>query len=313
MRNEPSSLQYEAESRSTVIADSSSESRFLIHEFWELTKPRLSLLSVITAIVGYLAALPQGASTTLVSLVFGTCLAAGGAAVLNQWMEWEADARMVRTRQRPIPAGEITPEAALLYGLILCVAGSLILWTCVNRVSALLAIFTQVSYLLAYTPLKKRTPWCTQIGAIPGAMPPLIGWAAAEGNISTLGWILFAILLFWQIPHFMAIAWTFREDYATAGFTIFSVVDPSGKRISRQSFICTLLLIACSLLPAAFGYTSIFYMLVAVPAGAWILYHAGFFLLAGKRDKFARSLFFVSIAYLPILLGALVVDRMLFI
>ena len=302
--------QFEAETRTPVVSDSLVASKSTALEFWELTKPRLSLLSVITAIVGYLAALPNREPLVLVGLIFGTSLAAGGVGALNQFMEREADSKMARTRGRPIPSGSLTADAALVFGLILCTAGNLALWLCVNLLSAWLAVFTQIAYLLAYTPLKKRTPWCTHLGAVPGAIPPLIGWAAAEGTISTLGWILFFILLFWQIPHFMAIAWTYRNDYARAGFPIASVTDPTGSVISWQSLVTTILLVTCSLLPTAFQFTSLFYAVIAAITGTWFLYYSLLFLSRNNRDHAARKLFFVSIAYLPILLGILVVDRM---
>ena len=240
-------------------------------------------------------------------------MAAGGAAVLNQWQERAADARMVRTRNRPIPSGSITPEAAFIYGIVISIAGDILLWLGVNSLAASMAIITQAAYLLVYTPLKQHSHWCTEIGAIPGAIPPLIGWAAAEGSISTLGWILFAILLTWQIPHFMAIAWNFRKDYENAGFPMLSVIDSSGYRTARQSLIFTLLLIVSSLMPTFLGFASLFYALIALGLGAWFLLIALRFMQKNNRDLTARRLFIVSIAYLPLLLTALVVDRWFFV
>lgn len=311
MRSDLSSLPSEVNSSAHTRTDSAVGSKNHLLEYWELTKPRLSLLSVITAIVGYLAALPSRESWVLLVVIFGTSLAAGGAAVLNQWMERKADAKMVRTRRRPIPSGTVSSEAALLYGLLLCVSGDIVLWLWANWLAGTLAILTQLSYLLVYTPLKKRTPWCTHTGALPGAIPPLIGWAAVEGRISLLGWILFAILFFWQIPHFMSLAWTYRRDYASAGFPMSSVIDPSGRRASLQSLLFTVLLILSSLLPSLYGYTTFSYTLVALGVGSWLLFHAIRFLDEEVRDRFARSLFITSIAYLPILLSTLVVDRIL--
>ena len=313
MNLKPARFQYESKTETGLLLGESVREKSRYLDYWELTKPRLTMLSVITAIVGYLAALPIRDSSVLTILIIGTSLAAGGAAALNQWMERAADAKMVRTRGRPIPTGQVTPEAALVFGLILCLSGDLLLYAGVNWLAALLALVTQIAYLLAYTPLKKLTPWCTEVGAIPGALPPLIGWAAAESGISTLGWILFAILLFWQIPHFMALAWTFRDDYAKAGFRMGSVVDPTGGRIARQAFIFTLLLTASSFLPAFFGFTTIFYTSLAAVLGLWFLFTATRFLLAIDRELAARKLFWASIAYLPILLGGLVFDRLLLI
>ncbi len=311
MHLKPANFDLESKTQTGLLMGESVREKSRYLDYWELTKPRLSMLSVITAIVGYLAALPTRDPGVLTTLIFGTSLAAGGAAALNQWMERVADAKMVRTRGRPLPAGLVTPEAALVFGLVLCLSGDLLLYVGVNGLAALLAVITQVAYLLAYTPLKKLTPWCTEVGAIPGALPPLIGWAAAESGISTLGWILFAILLFWQIPHFMALAWTFRKDYAQAGFPMGSVIDPSGRRIARQSFLFTSLLFACSLLPAFLGFTTVFYTCLATVLGLWFLFAATRFLLAIDRGKAARRLFLASIAYLPILLGGLVLDRLL--
>lgn len=285
----------------------------LLYDFWELTKPRLSLLAVITAIVGYLVAQPDKNLLLFLNLFMGTSLAAGGAAVLNQWQERVADEKMARTRNRPIPSGSIAPETALIYGLILSAVGDITLWFGANSLAASLALITQVSYILIYTPLKHYSHWCTEIGAIPGAIPPLIGWAAAESSLSTLGWLLFAILLTWQIPHFMAIAWIFRKDYADAGFPMISVIDSSGHRVARQSLTFTLLLIICSLLPTLLGYTSFFYALIAVGSGLWILIKALRFTQKDNRDAAARQLFVVSIAYLPLLLAALVIDRWFFV
>ncbi len=310
MSQYPCCYPFEAETRTPAVADSLVSSKSVALEFWELTKPRLSLLSVITAIVGYLAALPNRESLVLVSLIFGTSLAAGGVGALNQFMERDADSKMARTRGRPLPSGALSADAALVFGLVLCAGGNLLLWFSVNPLSAWLAVLTQITYLLAYTPLKKRTPWCTHVGAIPGAIPPLIGWAAAEGAISTLGWILFSILLFWQIPHFMAIAWTYRNQYAKVGFPIASVSDPTGGVISRQSLVTTIMLVGCSLLPTILQFTSLFYATIAAITGIWFLYYSLLFLSRRNRDQVARKLFFVSIAYLPILLGVLVVDRM---
>lgn len=311
MSSKQASYRFNSKAQAGVLIGETVERKSVLLEYFELTKPRLSMLSVITAIVGYLAALPDRNALVMMSLVLGTSLAAGGAAALNQWMEREADARMVRTRQRPLPAGTVSPVMALALGLVLCFAGDVLLLIGVNWLAALLAAITQISYLIAYTPLKQRTPWCTEVGAIPGALPPLIGWAGAEGGISALGWILFAILLFWQIPHFMALAWTYRKDYEQGGFPMGSVVDPSGKRIARESFGCTLLLMAVSLLPFVLGFTTLFYAVVAGICGLWFLHRSVKFLSPADRSPAARKLFTASIAYLPIVLGALVIDRIL--
>jgi len=282
--------------------------RSRIDDFYELTKPRLSFLSVITAIVGYLSANPNRDFGVLISLLFGTSLAAGGAAVLNQWLERESDAKMVRTRERPIPAGRIAPLHAFVYGFCLSVLGSYILFAGANMLAAFLTVATIVSYVLLYTPLKKVTTWNTVIGAIPGALPPLIGWAAAEGRISTLGWIIFAILFLWQMPHFFAIAWTHRKDYASGGFVMLSNADANGSKVARQAFGFSLALIVSTLLPVILGYSTWFFGAVAILGGIYILRPAIEFLNPEKRDTAARKLFFASIFYLPALLVPMVLD-----
>lgn len=279
-----------------------------IEDFYELTKPRLSFLSVITAIVGYLSANPSRELNVLISLLFGTSLAAGGAAVLNQWLEREADARMVRTRERAIPAGRVNPLHALLYGLSLSVIGCLILYVGANLLAGVLTAITIATYTLLYTPLKRLTTWNTLIGAIPGALPPLIGWAAATGKIDLLGWVLFAILFLWQMPHFFAIAWTYREDYAKGGFVMLSNADENGHKVARQSLLFCLALIISTLLPVILGEASWIYGAIALAAGIYLLRPAIDFLKPEKRDTAARKLFFASIFYLPALLFPLVLD-----
>lgn len=282
--------------------------RSRVDDFYELTKPRLSFLSVITAIVGYLSANPHRDLGVLLSLLFGTSLAAGGAAVLNQWLEREADAKMVRTRERPIPAGRIAPLHAFIYGFCLSVLGSYILFAGANMLAACLTVATIASYVLLYTPLKRVTTWNTIIGAIPGALPPLIGWAAAEGRISTLGWILFAILFLWQMPHFFAIAWTHRKDYANGGFVMLSNADANGRKVSRQACYFSFALVISTLLPVILGYTTWFFGVVAILGGIYILRPSIAFLKAEERDQAARKLFFASIFYLPAVLVPLVLD-----
>jgi len=205
-------------------------------------------------------------------------------------------------------------ESALIFGLVLCVAGDLLLWLQVHPLSGLLALLTQLSYVLVYTPLKRVTIWNTTIGAVPGALPPLIGWAAASPESWTLGWILFAILFAWQIPHFMAIAWMHRKDYGDGGFKMVTVVEPTGRRAALEALIYTVILVVATVLPAVLGLTSWWpYGLVASLSGLWFLNGAwGFWKAAVEnRDRPARKLFLISIAHLPIILFALVIDRWL--
>ena len=282
--------------------------RSQVEDFYELTKPRLSFLSVVTAVVGYLSADPTRDLTVLFSLLIGTSLAAGGAAVLNQWLEREADAKMVRTKDRAIPAGRINPQHAFIYGLGLSLAGCLLLYKGANLLAGSLTAATIASYVLLYTPLKRFTTWNTLIGAIPGALPPLIGWAAAEGRISTLGWILFAILFLWQMPHFFAIAWTHRHDYAQGGFVMLSNADSTGRKVALQAFLFSVALIISTLLPVLLGYASWAYGTIAIVAGIYLIRPALAFLQEKQRTPAARKLFFASIFYLPALLMPLVLD-----
>ena len=279
-----------------------------MNAYYELTKPRLSFMSVVTAITGYLAADPSRNFGVLASLVIGTSIAAGGAAVLNQWLEREADAKMERTKHRPIPSGQILPFNALMFGLGLSIFGSYLLYAGANPLSGLLTGITIASYALLYTPLKRLTTWNTLIGAIPGAIPPLIGWAAAEGRISTLGWILFAVVFLWQIPHFFAIAWTYRRDYQEGGFIMLSNADENGAAVARQSFAFAIALVISTLLPTILGYASLGYGAVALIAGFYMLRPAWLFLNADNRDAPAQRLFMASIFYLPALLIPLVLD-----
>jgi len=282
--------------------------------YLELTKPRLSLMSVITAMVGYLAAVPYSywdwKRTLLV--VLGTALCAGGVAALNMWMESDTDAKMKRTADRPIPAGIIAPGSAFVVGWILCIAGLGVLFKLVNGYSAFLALATIVAYLAIYTPAKRWSRWNTELGAISGALPPMIGWAAAGRSNPGMGWSLFAILFTWQMPHFFALAWTYRKDYAAAGMPMLSVVDPSGTKVSRWTFIWTALLVAASALPTLLGYCSWYYFALAMVLGLWFLRAAFNFLNPATRETVARRLFLISIAYLPLLLAVLVADRMIF-
>ena len=282
--------------------------------YLELTKPRLSMLSVSTAMVGYLAAVPYSyldwPRTLFVML--GTASCAGGVAALNMWMESDIDALMQRTMDRPIPTGRVAPGSAFVLGWALCIAGLAVLFKMVNGLSAFLALATVVAYLAIYTPAKKWSRWSTEIGAISGALPPMIGWAAAGRSNAPLGWMLFAILYTWQLPHFFSLAWTYRKDYAAAGMPMLSVVDPTGTKVSRRTFIWTVLLVAASTLPTLLGYCTWYYFTFAVALGLWILKSAFVFLNPAKRETEARRLFFISIGYLPLLLGLLVADRFVF-
>jgi protoheme IX farnesyltransferase len=280
-------------------------------DYLELTKPRLSLLSVITALVGYLAARPEHNTLRLILVALGTSLAAGGVATLNQWMESDTDAQMKRTADRPIPTGKIPTGSAFVLGWLMCIASLFLFFARINYISALFTLLTIIAYLGWYTPAKRWSRWSTEIGAIAGAFPPLIGWTAAEGRVSALGGILFGLLFFWQIPHFMAVAWTYRRDYSAVNFPMLPVRDEKGGWVAGWSLVTTLALIAVSLLPWTLGLATVWYGAVSVAGGAWFLWRALVFLRAEGRDFAARKLFLCSIAYLPLVLGALVADRMI--
>ena len=283
--------------------------------FYELTKPRLSFLSVFSALVAYgIAPKTAVASTGLGGLAYallvavGIALCAGGAAVLNQWLEYPLDHLMQRTKDRPIPAEKVSPKQALIFGLALSALGlGLLLWVS-SVLTFVLALLTLVTYLLIYTPLKKVSPINTLVGAIPGALPPLIGWSAAEGTISTLGWLIFAILFFWQMPHFYALAWLYKEDYAAAGFQMLPVKDPNGFLVAQRSIVYTALLAIATFLVAAFGFTSWVYLVVVIALNLYLGVRAYCFLAPENKMGNAQKLFIASILYLPVLLIVLFLD-----
>jgi protoheme IX farnesyltransferase len=219
---------------------------------------------------------------------------------------------MQRTASRPIPSGKVATGSAFVLGTLMCSVALGLIFYKVNGLAAFFTLATIVSYLGWYTPAKRWSRWSTEIGAVAGAFPPLIGWAAGEGRVTALGWILFGILFFWQMPHFLAIAWTHRRDYAAVHFPILSVRDEAGAYVAGWSFTNTLLLIIVSVLPTFLGLASRWYLLVAILAGGWFLWRALVFMRPKQRDGAARKLFFASIFYLPLVLGALVADRVVF-
>jgi protoheme IX farnesyltransferase len=282
--------------------------RFL-SDFAELVKARLTLLVLLTTAVGYyLGATGPINFAGLFHAVFGTALAAAGAAALNQWWERRLDAVMHRTRTRPIPGGRMSPRDALILGCLLSVAGIVYLNLLCNSLSALLAAATIVIYIFAYTPLKRVSTFNTLIGAIPGALPPVVGWAAATGRAEIGAWSLFVILFFWQMPHFFAIAWMYREDYARAGFEMISKADNTGARSASQSVLFCIMLLLISGIPQFLGLVSAVYLVVElVLNGAFIFVAMRF--LRTQQAVDARRLFLTSILYLPLLLGALVLTK----
>src|ERR1044071_1989633 len=283
--------------------------RRFIADLFELVKARLTALVLLTTAVGfYLGSGPSVDYAALFRVVFGTAAAAAGAAALHQWWERKADALMNRTRTRPVPAGRMRPSEALTFGLILSSFGVAYLALACNLLSAVLAAITITIYIFGYTPLKRASTANTAVGAIPGAIPPVIGWAAARGTIGAGAGNLFAILLLWQVPHFFAIAWMYREDYSRAGFRMISSDDLSGERSASQSvFFCILLLILGGL-PAFVGIVTFTYLAIALVLGGLFIAVAMRFLGLRTREA-ALLLFITSIVYLPLLLAALVLTK----
>lgn len=281
-----------------------------IADYVALTKPRLNVLVVATSAAGYYMGAPGAPDImAMAQAVIGTTLVAGGAAVLNQVYERDTDAMMRRTRLRPLPDGRVACNDARLFGLVLSTAGLVLLALRANLLAALLALATLVVYLVVYTPMKRRTSFATLIGAVPGALPPLIGWTAAHGSPSLGGIVLFAIVFLWQIPHFMAIAWLYRDDYRSAGFPMLSVVEPEGRRSGQQAVVYAAALFPVSLMPALIGVTGGMYLGIAIALAVGLLGLAVRFARA-RTDETARSLFLGSIIYLPLLWAAMIASRM---
>jgi protoheme IX farnesyltransferase len=270
-------------------------------DYLQLTKPRLNLLVVFTTGAGYwLGVAGHVDPWTLAHAVIGTALVAGGSAVFNQLYEQDVDALMSRTRLRPLPDGRVTPGRAFAFGLLLNALGLIQLTVGVNYLSALVAFATLVSYVVWYTPMKRRSSLATVVGAIPGALPPVIGWAAATNTLGREAWLLFAIVFLWQMPHFLALAWLFREEYERAGFPVLPVVEPSGRSTARQAVIYTAALLPVSLAPALTGLAGPLYFAVALVLGVAFLALAIRFSLDLHRRS-ARQLFLGSLVYLPLI------------
>jgi heme o synthase len=282
----------------------------LLADYVALTKPRLNVLVVATSAAGYYLGAPGGpAAVPMTIAVLGTALVAGGAAVLNQVYERDTDAMMRRTRLRPLPDGRVAPADARAFGFALSAIGLVLLAARANLLAAALALATLVIYLVVYTPMKRRTPIATLVGAVPGALPPLIGWTASHGSVSTGGAALFAIVFLWQIPHFMAIAWLYRDDYGNAGFPMLPVIEPEGRRAGRQAVIYAAALVPVTLVPAIVGVSGTIYAAVAFAMGIALLWLAIRFATT-RSDRSARALFFGSIVYLPLLWIAMILNRM---
>lgn len=278
----------------------------VLGDIMTLVKARLSLLVLITTLVGFLLGWQGPMNWVLLfATLTGTALCAGGAAALNQWWERDLDALMKRTRSRPLPSRRMQPVDALLFGLFFSVMGVAMLGIFTNLRAAFLAFATIAIYILVYTPMKRWSSLNTLVGAVPGALPPLIGWVAARGRYDLEGCLLFAVLWFWQMPHFLAIAWMYREDYANAGCVMITAGDPGGEITSRQALLYALCLLVITLLPGLIGFNSPLYFFSALVLGTAFCGFAMGFVLCRDRAS-ARRLFFSSILYLPVLLGVLV-------
>lgn len=293
----------------STIPETAIEEKSLAGTLSDLFKARLTALVVLTTLVGYYAgSIGRVDFWLMFHAVAGTAMVACGASALNQLLEKDRDAKMRRTEKRPLPSGKLSPDTVLMIGTGLSVAGLGYLALKVNLLTSVLGALTLVSYVLIYTPLKVRTTLNTVIGAIPGALPPLMGWTAARNEVTVEGWSLFAILFLWQLPHFMAIAWLYREDYARGGFKMLPIIDPEGKKTAAHAVCHAFGLIPVSLCPALFGIAGVIYLAGAVMLGLMFLFFAIQFSRRLTAEG-ARQLFFASIIYLPALLGLLVLDK----
>jgi protoheme IX farnesyltransferase len=273
-----------------------------------LTKPRITWLILMSTAIGYFFGAGEWSWPVFAWTLAGTGLLASGTATLNQWWERDADARMRRTQARPLPAGQVTPPRAFAWGVALSATGFAALAAAVNLAAAWLGLFTLLSYLLAYTPLKRISPHATTVGAIPGAMPPLIGYAAAHGSLTVEAWALYAILFVWQFPHFYSIAWLYRDDYARAGIRMKPVVDGNPEDTARWIVLTSALLIPVSLAPALLSMSGKIYLIGAVALGLGFLY-SGIRARIERTLAHARGVLVASVLYLPLLYAFLLLDR----
>jgi heme o synthase len=279
-------------------------------DFLELAKPRVVLMVLVTAFVGfYLGSDTAPNYLRLLQTLFGTALAAGGTLALNQYLERDIDALMERTRRRPVPDGRVQPVEALWFGVLVTLAGLVYLAIAVNFISASVTALITVCYLLLYTPMKPRSSLCMLVGAVPGALPPVVGWAAARGDFDIAAWVLFAIMFLWQVPHTLAIARLYREDYAKAGIQFLPVIDPDGNSTNRQIVSHCAALLVVSLLPTLLGSAGQIYFAVAFLLGIGFL-ASGIRLAMESTLGRARRLLYASLIYLPALLLVMALDRM---
>ena len=278
-------------------------------DYWALTKPDINFLIAIVTFAGFYLGLPTERQAfpflLLINTLLGTLLVSSGASSLNQFVERRFDARMRRTARRPLAAGKLEPASALRFGLLLSFAGGIYLAITVNVLASLLALITLASYLFLYTPLKRRTPWCTLAGTFPGAMPPLIGWAAATGSLSSEAWVLYAILFLWQFPHFMAIAWMYRDDYVRAGYFVLPRGQNSALFMSWQAIVPSLALIPVSWIAAA---GPIYRVLACIASAVYLCFSAR--LAFERSNRAAKRLLMVSILYAPLAFFLIIIDKL---
>lgn len=297
---------------SGVVIDATVPSRVtpMWRDILELTKARIVFMVLLTAATGFVLASPTFDTTLFLSMLAGTALVAAGTNALNEYAERDLDRKMIRTRLRPLPDGRLSERFALWFSLSLAAAGILILFVFNGTVAGLLAILTLTSYLFLYTPLKQTTTWCTLVGAVPGAIPPMIGWAAARGTLEAGAWALFTLMFVWQLPHFFAIAWIYREDYDRAGFKMLSIGDEQGGRTTSNALGYSLLLIPVTFLPLMTGIGGVSYAIGASVAVTFLLAAAIYFRIR-RTPGSARRLFAMSNLYLMLVMALLVGARLL--
>ena len=277
--------------------------------FVELTKPRIAFMLVLTAAAGFYVGNRGTFDLVLFSnAMIGIALLAFGVATLNQWLEKRTDAMMDRTANRPLPSGKVSNAEALVFGSLLCVGAEVYLFFLVNPLTALLGVSVIVGYVLLYTPLKTRTTASTAIGAIPGAMPPLMGWTASANEITLGAWALFTFLFLWQFPHFLAIAWMYKDQYEKAGILMLPVVEPSGKITARQIVLFAIMMVPVSLAPFFLGFAGWIFLVVAAVLGVWFLVES-IRAARAKSPQMARRLLLVSVLYLPVIFAVMVLDK----
>lgn len=280
-----------------------------ISAFFELTKPRIAFMLVLTSAAGFYLGASQGFEIGLfINSMVAITLLAFGVATLNQYIERDIDPKMERTVKRPLPTGRVTPNEALIFGVALCVISEIYLFFAVNPLTAVLGLVVIVGYVFLYTPLKTRTTASTAIGALPGAMPPLMGWTASANEITLSAWFLFALLFLWQFPHFLAIAWMYKEQYAKAGIKMLPVVEKDGKVTAQQIVIFTVMLLPISLAPFFLGISGVIYLIGAIVLGIWFLM-TSIQMARAKTVEKARKLLLVSVLYLPVIFALMVLNH----